>query len=298
MPLISVVIPAYNREATVKHSIASVLSQSIEDLEVIVVDDGSNDNTSGLVRKIAQLDPRVRLITHASNQGAQAARNSGMRAALGDWIAFLDSDDTWLPHSLEVRMAAARSGTFHVIHSPGFMQRFGSGEQEVFEVPALRGNAYRQVLRGGSPLFPALLIRAEALQAIGGLDEAIVAYQEWETAIRLARLFEFGFVSEPTFVYDCRGTDTISKDLIRGAKGYEQIVTKHLYAIAANTGPRSVSQHYARLSYEYRKAGDDVAARRCKITSFAWWPSPLTLLRKLRAELRSGRREQRPMPPL
>jgi hypothetical protein len=126
------------------------------------------------------------------------------------------------------------------------------------------------------------------LQMIGGLDEAIIAYQEWETAIRLARHFEFGFVPEPTFVYDCQGTDTISKHLLRGAKGYEQILKKHLYDIALRVGPRSISGHYARLSSEYKTAGDEAAAQRCRYISYAWWPSPLLLLWKLRKVLSTG----------
>jgi hypothetical protein len=133
----------------------------------------------------------------------------------------------------------------------------GGGERETFEVPALSGNVYRQLLREAGPVFQTLLVSAKALQEIGGLDEAIVAYQEWGTAIRLAKRFEFAFVPEPTFVYDCRGMDTISKNLLRGARGYEQILRKHLRDIALRAGPRAVSKHYARLSSEYRIAGGE-----------------------------------------
>lgn len=283
VPLVSVVIPAYNRRSAIETSILSVLTQSVLDLEVIVVDDGSIDDTSEVVRNIGQFDARVQLVIHGSNQGAQAARNSGIRAALGEWIAFLDSDDMWLPNSLELRMAAAQSQNVHVVHSAGFVLRFEGGERETFEVPALSGNVYSQLLREAGPVFPTLLVSARALQAIGGLDEAIVAYQEWDTAIRLAKGFEFAFVPEPTFVYDCRGTDTISKNLLRGAKGYEQILRKHLRDIALRVGPRAVSEHYARLSSEYRIAGDERASRRCRYISSLWWPSPRVPLRKLRA---------------
>jgi glycosyltransferase involved in cell wall biosynthesis len=248
-----------------------------------VVDDGSQDATAKAVFRMAQSEPRIRLIRHEFNRGAQAARNAGIRAALGEWIAFLDSDDTWLSSSLDVRIAAARSRNVQVVHSPGFVLRFGGGERETFEVPALSGNVYRQLLRGAGPVFQALLVSAKALRAIGGLDEAIVAYQEWDTAIRLANRFEFAFVPEPTFVYDCRGKDTISKNLLRGAKGYEQILRKHLREIALQAGPRAVSEHYAWLSSEYRSAGDERASRRCRHISYLWWPSPRVPLRKLRA---------------
>jgi glycosyltransferase involved in cell wall biosynthesis len=285
VPLVSVVIPAYNRRSTIGTSILSVLAQSVRDLEVIVVDDGSNDNTLEEVKNIAQFDARVRFVMHGSNQGAQAARNSGIRVALGEWIAFLDSDDTWLPNSLAIRMEIAERRHVQVVHSPGFVVRFEGSERQTFEVPTLCGDVFRDVLKGASPLFQALLVSAEALGQIGGLDEGIVAYQEWETAIRLAKYFEFGFALEPTFVYDCRGTDNISKDLLRGAEGYEQILKKHLSAIILHTGPRSVSQHYARLSSEYRTAGDQRASRRCGYISYLWWPSPRLPLRKLRSVL-------------
>lgn len=282
-PIVSVVIPAFNREWVLANAIQSVLGQSFRQLEIIVVDDGSGDGTAETVFRIAQSEPRIRMIRHEVNRGAQAARNTGIRAALGDWIAFLDSDDTWLSSSLEVRMAAARSRNVQVVHSPCFVLRVGGGEQETFEVPPLSGDVYRQLLRGAGPLFQALLVSAKALRTIGGLDEAIVAYQEWDTAIRLAQRFEFAFVPEPTFVYDCRGTDTISKNLLRGAKGYEQIVRKYLFDIALRAGPRAVSQHYARLSSEYRSAGDQRASQRCRCISFLWWPNPRLPIRKLMA---------------
>lgn len=131
-----------------------------------MVDDGSQDATAKAVFRMAQSEPRIRLIRHEFNRGAQAARNAGIRAALGEWIAFLDSDDTWLSSSLDVRIAAARSRNVQVVHSPGFVLRFGGGERETFEVPALSGNVYRQLLRGAGPVFQALLVSAKALRAI------------------------------------------------------------------------------------------------------------------------------------
>jgi glycosyltransferase involved in cell wall biosynthesis len=217
-PIISVVIPTFNRASVVPNAIQSVLGQSLQELEIIVVDDGSQDLTAEMILRWAQSEPRIRLIRNASNRGAQAARNSGIRAALGAWIAFLDSDDTWISNSLELRVAAARSRDVHVVHSGGFVVPFDGGERETLEIPALSGNVYRQLLRGAGPMFQGLLISAKALRAVNGLDEAIVAYQEWDTAIRLAKRFKFAFVREPTFIYDCRGTDTMSKDLLRAAR--------------------------------------------------------------------------------
>jgi glycosyltransferase involved in cell wall biosynthesis len=282
-PLISVVIPAFNRASVVPNAIRSVLGQSLQDLEIIVVDDGSQDSTAEIILRWAQSEPRIRLIRNASNRGAQAARNSGIRAALGAWIAFLDSDDTWISNSLELRMAVARSRNVDVVHSGGFVVRFDRGERETLEIPALSGNVYHQLLRGAGPMFQGLLISAKALRAVNELDEAIVAYQEWDTAIRLAKRFKLAFVPEPTFIWDCRGTDTISKDLLRAARGYEQILRKHLRGIALQVGPRTVAEHYSRLSSEYRIAGDERASQRCKRTSYLWWPNLQAPLRRMRS---------------
>jgi glycosyltransferase involved in cell wall biosynthesis len=282
-PIISVIIPVFDRASVLVNAIKSILEQSFQEFEIIVVDDGSRDRTAAAVLGIAQTEPRIRCLRHKANRGAQAARNTGIRAAFGEWIAFCDSDDTWLPHSLDVRMAAAGSRNAQVVHAGGFVLRIEEAERETLEVPALAGNVYRQLLRRPGPMFQSLLVRAKALRAIGGLDEAIVGYQEWDTAIRLARHFEFAFVPEPTFVYDCRRSDTISKDLLRGARGYEYILKKHLRNIAIWAGPRAVSEHYFRLSSEYKAAGDESAFRRCRGLSHLWWPNPSALLRDLRA---------------
>ena len=98
MPTVSVVIPVYNRAAVVRRAIDSVLAQSLTDFELIVVDDGSSDGSPGIVAGID--DPRVRLIRLPVNGGGNAARNRGIREATAPIVAFLDSDDYFLPHKL------------------------------------------------------------------------------------------------------------------------------------------------------------------------------------------------------
>ena len=97
---VSVIMPAYNAAATIARSMASVLSQSHPDLELIVVDDCSRDATWSLIQEAAQGDPRVVPVRLCSNQGVAAARNAGIDAASGAYVSFLDSDDTWHPYKL------------------------------------------------------------------------------------------------------------------------------------------------------------------------------------------------------
>ncbi|MFC6990634.1 glycosyltransferase family 2 protein [Haladaptatus sp. GCM10025707] len=95
MPTVSVVIPTYNRSEEVTHAIDSVLAQTYDDFELLVVDDGSTDDTEEVVTSYD--DDRVKFIEHEENQGAPAARNTGIEHAEGEYVAFLDSDDEWLP---------------------------------------------------------------------------------------------------------------------------------------------------------------------------------------------------------
>src|SRR5262245_9054510 len=96
-PLVSVVIPTYNRSGDVQSAIQSVLDQTHSNLEAVIVDDRSIDNTVQIVEEYARKDPRIRFIVHNERKGAQAARNTGTKAGSGEWIAFLDSTISGFP---------------------------------------------------------------------------------------------------------------------------------------------------------------------------------------------------------
>ena len=113
-------------------------------------------------------------------------------------------------------------------------------------------------------MFQGLLVTKKALEKIGYLDEKIVSYQEWDTAIRLAKHFSFGFVPESTYLYDCRGNDTISKQLIRQGVGIEQIIKKHVLAMFWIAGPYAVIAHYETAARWYAMGQDQKSERRCK----------------------------------
>jgi len=107
--LVSVVMPVYNAAATLEKSVASVLAQSYRELELLAVDDGSRDDSLARLERLAAADARVRVLRMPANAGVAAARNLGLDAAQGRYIAFVDSDDGWLPHKLERQLAAMRA---------------------------------------------------------------------------------------------------------------------------------------------------------------------------------------------
>ena len=101
-PTVSVIIPTYNRAHLVGRAIKSVLNQTYRDFEIIVVDDGSTDNTKDIIKEFQKKDKRIKYIPYEKNKGGSAARNTGIKAAKGEYIAFLDSDDEW---AYEIRKA-------------------------------------------------------------------------------------------------------------------------------------------------------------------------------------------------
>jgi glycosyltransferase involved in cell wall biosynthesis len=284
MPLVSVIIPVHNRDRTLRRAIESALRQTIQDIEVIIVDDASADNTADVAQELVRSDTRVRLIQNTTNCGAQAARNVGARAAKGDWLNFFDSDDWMLPTSAEIRLNLARDRRVKIVHSDAFVLR-PNQDPALFGLPPLSGSVYEEILRAPGPMFQSMIVAVDAFRQMGELDEDVVAYQEWDTAIRLARRHSFGFVPEATFIYDCTGNDTISKNLLQGAIGYEYIVNKHFSEMLLHVGPKAVSRHYATIAQYYTQAGASVLATKSKWKSFLWWPDPKRAVRTIKDAL-------------
>ncbi len=280
--LISVVIPTYNRAGKIEKAIQSIQAQTLSNWEIIVSDDGSLDNTQEIVTNLSKKDKRIRYISYSPNRGAQTARNAGIKAATGEWVAFLDSDDTWLPDSLERRLNAARQSNATVVHSGALIQHKDK-PLEVYHLPHWKGHIYKNVLSKEGPTFPSLLVKKEALERIGYLDEKVVAYQEWDTSIRLAKSYSFAFVVEPTFIYDYTSPDSISRSFARNAIGYSYIFHKHFNEILLNLGPGAIGYHYEVVANWYKNGGDSSNAKRYKIKATIWkFLSPTIVLRKIK----------------
>ncbi|MEW5847153.1 MAG: glycosyltransferase family 2 protein [Myxococcota bacterium] len=287
MPHVSVVIPAHNRAHTLERALRSVLSQEHVDLEVVVGDDASRDDTTTLLTRHAEADPRVHWVTHATRRGAQAARNSAIRAARGRYVAFLDSDDEWLPGSLLARLNRAEETGRPVVHAPVLREQ--AGGRTLMPVPPLESDTYRLLLEGPGPMLQAMLVERELLFQVGLLDESVISFQEWDTAIRLARHAPFAFVSEPAAVWHVGGKDTISRDLARAAAGYEQVVRLHEAEIRRHASALAMSRHWRTAARMYADAGRRSDALRCWrrcVTALPWSTETLEVVsRRVRRRL-------------
>jgi glycosyltransferase involved in cell wall biosynthesis len=203
MPIISVIIPAYNAERTIKETIQSVLNQSFQDLELLIINDGSQDSTLDVVESIQ--DPRIRVFCYP-NAGSSASRNRGIALAKGEYVSFIDADDLWTADKLEAQYkalqenpqaAVAYSWTDHIDESGQFLR---SGPQQSFN-----GDVYARLLledfigNGSNPL-----IRAQAFAEVGNFDESLAHSEDWDLWLRLASRYHFVAVSSPQILYRMR----------------------------------------------------------------------------------------------
>ena len=133
---VSVIIPAYNCKTYIKTAVQSVLEQTVEPLEILVIDDGSTDGTEQVLNEMAQNCSKLRLIKLEVNSGVSAARNRGVKEAKGKWVAFLDSDDQWVPAKLEKQLAMMeKTGAVFGFTGSSFVDENGEPYESVFSVP-------------------------------------------------------------------------------------------------------------------------------------------------------------------
>jgi glycosyltransferase involved in cell wall biosynthesis len=195
-PSVSVIIPTYNRVRYLGDAIRSVLSQTFTDLELLIVDDGSSDATEELVRAIA--DPRLHY-ARLEHRGISAAMNAGLRMARGAFIARLDSDDVWLDEMLElltgilkaqteVGVAYGRGQAISVTGTP-FNLLLG-------RAPQYPGDFFRSLIFDDCTCNVAIVARRECFERAGDYDEALIANEDWDMWLRVARHFHFCFVDQ------------------------------------------------------------------------------------------------------
>jgi glycosyltransferase involved in cell wall biosynthesis len=202
---VSVIVPACNYARYLSEAIDSALAQTYEPLEVIVVDDGSTDETAGVLAEYAN---RIRVIRQR-NQGVSAARNSGISAARGEYIAFLDADDSWHPRKLELQMARFDADpALELVHCGA----------ESFDAEGRRVQAWRDGMEGrvalnmlrfdGAIAAPGSNIVASrrVAEEIGGFDTRMTVSEDWDFCYRVAARYEIGFAGEALVRYRIHGS--------------------------------------------------------------------------------------------
>lgn len=215
--LVSAIIPTYNRAHIVCEAVDSVLAQTYSNIEIIIVDDGSKDET---LEKLRAYGDKIRLFSQ-KNAGPAAARNRGIAEARGELIAFLDSDDIWLPSNIERQVSLLhRAGESAPCCMSNILMKWNSGDRTSFDIALLKPSVEEglwlnpdEILATRFVLFTqASVIRRKVLEKIGGFDLSIRFLEDFEFPLRLSLEGPWAFIETPLVVWRESATNSVSKN--------------------------------------------------------------------------------------
>ncbi|WP_067841028.1 glycosyltransferase family 2 protein [Amphibacillus sediminis] len=184
--MVSVITPSFNAEATIENTINSVLNQTYENWEMIIIDDASTDDTVTIVEKYMNKDKRVKLIKHHRNKGAAHARNSGLEKAIGQFVAFLDSDDRWKPEKLEKQLSFMQSNSLAFsFTSYNQISTYKTGDKRIQKVNAPSVVTYHDLLKSNVIGCLTVMVNVEKTGPLQMVD--IRARQDYALWLELTR---------------------------------------------------------------------------------------------------------------
>jgi len=272
-PKISVIIPTYNRAHLIRRAIKSVLNQTYQDFEIIVVDDGSTDNTEEIIEEFQKYDKRIRYIQHKKNEGEAAARNTGIKIARGKFIANQDSDDKWLPEKLEKQMKAFENEPVEVgVVYTGFWRIQNNKKNYIpsSRVTKKEGNIHEELLKENFIGTPASVVRRECFEKAGMFDEKLPHLVDWELWIRISKYYHFKCIDEPLLV-SYHTADSISTDDEALIDAFGLILVKHYDFFIKNR--KIVSKLYYSFGINrFLKDDNYEKSRKYLIKSFKLYP--------------------------
>ncbi|HSK10116.1 MAG TPA: glycosyltransferase [Vicinamibacterales bacterium] len=296
-PSVSVVVPAFNAAGSIGEAVASVLAQTYDDYEIVVVDDGSTDGTADLVRRAA---PESRIVRQP-NGGPGRARNAGIRASTANLIAFLDADDTWLPHKLEAQVAYFRSypqtGLLHTdwIGSENAM----AGQAALYAQPGPPRHVFCELFHTDYEIATlSVMVRRDVLETVGLFDERReVHVEDWDLWLRIAARYPVGYLPQPAAVRLTGGI--MSADVEKTFRGQAEAIRKNVAlcrvgcpyhrAQPADCLRRRWYRLHWELGYSRLQQGRASAARASFLQAIRWRPWSTAAWAQLAASFASER---------
>ena len=264
-PLVSVIIPVYNRGHLLNRAVDSVFVQTFTNWELFIVDDGSTDNTEDVVKEILKQDKRVFYIKNDTNKGVSVSRNVAIGKASGVYVAFLDSDDVWLPEKLEQQVGVFENGDDKlglVYISAYFVNNFDGSSR--IKKASMSGSLYEEQLAynivGGASR---VMVKMQCLTVCGCFDENIACNEDWDLWIRIAKSYTIAAEPAPLVYYYEGNTDSLSINTQGLIDGYEALWKK--YNIES-LSPYIRGAHYLRLGHRLFYYGDVLNGRK-----YLWW---------------------------
>jgi len=242
---VSVIIPSYNRAHIILNCLKSIISQTFANLEIIVVDDGSKDNTGDIISNCK--DSRIIYLKHDKNQGLPSARNTGIKASTGDILAFLDTDDVWLPKKIEetVKVFGESDKDTGVVYAASI--RYRNGKKEYLPPAYIypkEGDIFNRLLLGN--FIPAISasVKRECFNEVGIFDPSLPSLEDWEMWIRLAKKYKFRFIKQPLqIIYYTK--DSLTANVDNFLRSEKLILQKHYVDFAKN--PSVLAKRYCQI---------------------------------------------------
>lgn len=240
-PLVSVIIPTRNRRRLVGRALDSVRSQTYPHVETIVVDDGSTDGTLDYLASM----PGVKVVELEASAGAAAARNRGVAASRGQLVAFLDSDDEWLPPKLERQVTAmTASDRVGAVYCRYYNHDDVTGVHRLADNRLYTGDITDELMSGRCPRTVSLfLVRRAALDGVGGFDESLRGFQDTDLWIRMASAWHFDAVDEPLAVVHNHGEMRITTDITARQAALDGFLGKWGREMERRIGPTGLRQY-------------------------------------------------------
>jgi glycosyltransferase involved in cell wall biosynthesis len=270
MPKVSVVIPTHNRALFLRAAIQSVLNQTFQDFEIVVVDDASEDHTSAVIRSFG--DSRIQYIRHETNKGQGVTRNDGISRALGEYIALLDDDDEWLPAKLEkqVHLLDNRPSKVGLVYT-GLYRIDASSRRVIYTVhPEKRGYAFEELCRKNwIGTCSSVLIRKACFDKTGLFDEALASKADYDMWLRIAKEFDIEYIREPLVLYIAHD-DTISTNYDSLIQGTEAQLGKYGSLFARDN--RGNSDRYFALGIYYCHIGNKQKGKEALLKAIRLYP--------------------------
>ena len=231
-PLVSVVIPTYQRPKLVERAVNSVLNQRYENIEIIVVNDDPETDLS----HIEEMGEEVQLLNHEENRGACEARNKGIKKSKGKYIGLLDDDDEYLEEKIEKQVRQFQqlpeeygmvySGVKEVRNGQTVNKKIRSGRK--FLSRKREGWVYQELLRGNMIPAPTVMVKKECFEQVGMFDPGFESSQDLDMWLRIARKYKIGKLDEALAKYHLDGEDRISESLDKKIQGKQKILQKYL----------------------------------------------------------------------
>lgn len=251
-PAFSVIIPTYNRGQLISRAVDSVLNQTFKDFELIIVDDGSEDDTRKIIEEYIEKDDRIQYF-YKKNGGQNSALNVGLRHAKGTYVAFLDSDDRWLKKKLEKVFDKFQTDIEIgvVYHRTGFVNK---GKLQTINEDYLEGYIYKEVLEQEFLSSPtSFAAKRECFTQLGGYDETFLRFQDDDMCFLLAKNYKIGVVKEVLGVLGGEANDRVSDNPVKTANYYVILINKYKKDILEVCGKQKLADMYykAAMNYSY-----------------------------------------------